>query len=59
VFVSGHNQRQPVGDVVVAQTAGPIFHVRFQVKDGIAKLMVTSPRNLGQVLDEALAIAPD
>ena len=53
------NQRQPVGDVVVAQTAGPILHVRFQVKDGIAKFMMTRARDLGQVLDQALAVASD
>src|SRR5208283_562092 len=51
--------RQPVGNVVITQTTRPILDVRFEMKDGIAKLVMPRPRNFGQVLDQVLALPPD
>ncbi len=53
------NQRQPVGDVVIAQSAGPVLHVRFEMKDGVAKFMMTRARNFAQVMDQVLTLPPD
>src|SRR5208283_586947 len=36
----------------------PILYVRFQMKNGIAKLMMTCARKLAQILDQVLAIPP-
>ena len=58
-FVHGGNQPQPARHVVVSQTSRSIFHVGFQMKDGVAVLRMARARDLGQALHQRLRLAHD
>ena len=49
-FLQMEQHREPHREMIIAQSAGAIFQVGFQMKDGIAKLGVPRARNLAQLL---------
>jgi len=58
-LVHGGDQRQPAGDVVIAQSSRPVFHVRFKVEDGVAVLGVARASHVGQALYQGLGFVHD
>ena len=49
-FLQMKQNREPHREMIVAQSAGAIFQVRFQMKDGVAVLRVPRAGNLAQLL---------
>jgi hypothetical protein len=50
-------QGEPDGEVVVAQAAGTILEVGFEMKDGVAELGVAGAGNLAQLLGDGVPLA--
>ena len=50
-------QGKPDGQVIVAQAAGTLLQVRFEVKDGVAVLGVAGAGNLAQLLRNGVPLA--
>ena len=56
-FFQVEEQGEPDGEVVVAQAAGTIFEIGFEMKDGVAELGVTGAGNFAQLLGDGVPLA--
>ena len=57
LLVEGGDQRQPAGDVLIAQPAGTLLHVGFEMKDGVAELGLPGAGEFGNALHQRLPLA--
>ena len=55
-FLEVKQHGEPDGQVVVAQTAGTLFEIRFEVKDRVAVLGVATAGNLAQFLRDVVPL---
>ena len=53
----GGDQGEPTGNVIVAQAAGTVFHVRLEMKDRVAEFVMAGACEFAQILDECVAFA--
>ena len=56
-FLEMEEQGEPDGEVVVAQAAGTVFQVGFEVKDGVAELGVTGAGDFAELLGDGVPLA--
>ena len=57
--LDGVEEGEPLGEVVIAQTAGALFDVRLDVEDGVAVFSVAGAGHLGEVLNDGIPLAQD
>ena len=58
-FFEVKEEGEPDGQVVVAQAAGRVFQVGFEMEDGVAELAVAGARDLTQLLCNGVPLAQD
>ena len=57
MFANMVHQVEPVGQLVIAQTAGTLFDIGFEMKDGVAVFLMTNPGEFGEPVDDAAPLA--
>ena len=58
-FLEMEEQGEPDGEVIVAQAAGTILEIGFEMKDGVAELGVAGAGDLAQLLGDGVPLAQD
>ncbi len=51
--LQGEKQIEPLGKLIVAQTAGTLFDIGLEMEDGVAVFQVARAGHLGEILDDA------